>query len=70
MPHPFSVLWGQPALLVEAEQMVERIADLIDRDDLLDVIAGSAGCVVACSISTSGGLLSGLAVAVQCDRLT
>jgi class II lanthipeptide synthase len=66
-----AVLWGQPALLVEAEQMVERIADLIDRDDLLDVIAGSAGCI--------GSLLNlyqwrpaerTLAVAVRCgDRL-
>ncbi len=66
-----AVLWGQPALLVEAEQMVERIADLIDRDDLLDVIAGSAGCI--------GSLLNLyqwrpaeriLEVAVQCgDRL-
>ena len=66
-----AVLWGQPTLLVEAEQMVERIADLIDHDDLLDVIAGSAGCI--------GSLLNlyqwrpcerTLAVAVQCgDRL-
>jgi len=29
-----AVLWGQPALLVEAEQMVERIPELIDHDDL------------------------------------
>ena len=30
----------------EAESAaVERIAELIDRDDLLDVIAGSAGCI-------------------------
>jgi type 2 lantibiotic biosynthesis protein LanM len=66
-----AVLWGEPALLVEAEQMVERIAALIDRDDRLDVIAGSAGCI--------GSLLAlyqwrpaerTLAVAVQCgDRL-
>ncbi|HSX80727.1 MAG TPA: type 2 lanthipeptide synthetase LanM, partial [Candidatus Saccharimonadia bacterium] len=66
-----AVLWGQPALLVEAEQMVERIPELIDHDDLLDVIAGSAGCI--------GSLLNlyqwrpaerTLAVAVQCgDRL-
>jgi lantibiotic modifying enzyme len=40
-----AVLWGQPALLADAEQMVERLPDLIDRDTLLDVIAGSAGCV-------------------------
>ena len=66
-----AVLWEQRGLLVEAEQMVERIADLIDHDDLLDVIAGSAGCI--------GSLLAlyqwrpterTLAVAIQCgDRL-
>jgi type 2 lantibiotic biosynthesis protein LanM len=66
-----AVLWGQPALLADAEQMVERLPDLIDRDTLLDVIAGSAGCV--------GSLLTlyqwrpaerTLAVAIQCgDRL-
>ena len=64
-----AVLWGQPALLAEAEQMVERLPDLIDRDDLLDVIAGSAGCI--------GSLLTlyqwrpaarTLAVAVQCGE--
>ena len=51
--------------------MVERTPDLIERDDFLDVITGSAGCI--------GSLLSlyhqkpserTLAVAVQCgDRL-
>jgi type 2 lantibiotic biosynthesis protein LanM len=66
-----AVLWGQPAILAEAEQMVEGIPDLIERDEILDVIAGSAGCI--------GSLLSlyqqkpsarTLAVAVQCgDRL-
>lgn len=64
-----AVLWGQPALLAEAEQMVERLPALIDRDDLLDVIAGSAGCI--------GSLLTlyqwrpaerTLAVAVQCGE--
>jgi type 2 lantibiotic biosynthesis protein LanM len=64
-----AILWGQPALLVEAEQMVERLPDLIDRDDLLDVIAGSAGCI--------GSLLTlyqwqpaerTLAAAVQCGE--
>jgi type 2 lantibiotic biosynthesis protein LanM len=64
-----AVLWGQPVLLAEAEQMVERLPDLIDRDDLLDVIAGSAGCI--------GSLLTlyqwrpavrTLTVAVQCGE--
>lgn len=34
-------------LLVEAESAVAKIADLIDDDDGLDVIAGSAGCILA-----------------------
>ena len=64
-----AVLWGQPALLAEAEHMVERLPDLVDHDDLLDVIAGSAGCI--------GGLLTlyqwrpaarTLAVAIQCGE--
>ena len=64
-----AVLWGQPALLAEAEQMVEQLPDLIDRDALLDVMAGSAGCI--------GSLLTlyqwrpaarTLAVAVQCGE--
>jgi type 2 lantibiotic biosynthesis protein LanM len=64
-----AALWEQPALLTEAEQMVERLPDLIDRDDHLDVIAGSAGCI--------GSLLTlyrwqpaerTLAVAVQCGE--
>ena len=64
-----AVLWGQPAFLAEAEQIVERLPALIERDDLLDVIAGSAGCI--------GSLLTlyqwrpverTLAMAVQCGE--
>jgi len=49
--------------------MVERLPDLVDRDDFLDIIAGSAGCI--------GSLLAlyqwrpaarTLAVAVQCGE--
>jgi len=65
------VLWDQPALLAEAEEIVERLPALIERDELSDVVAGAAGCI--------GGLISlhtcaprdrTLAAATQCgDRL-
>jgi type 2 lantibiotic biosynthesis protein LanM len=64
-------LWDQPALLAEAEALVERLPALIEQDELLDIIAGAAGCI--------GSLLSlyrcapsdrTLAAAIQCgDRL-
>jgi type 2 lantibiotic biosynthesis protein LanM len=45
-----SALWEQPTLLTEAENAVELLPALIDRDETLDVIGGAAGCI--------GGLLS------------
>jgi type 2 lantibiotic biosynthesis protein LanM len=60
-------LWDEPALLREAEAVVERLPDLIGCDEHLDVMAGAAGCL--------GGLLAlyrrapserTLAAAVQC----
>jgi type 2 lantibiotic biosynthesis protein LanM len=39
------VLWDQPALLGEAEAVVELLPPLIDRDEYLDIIAGAAGCI-------------------------
>jgi type 2 lantibiotic biosynthesis protein LanM len=65
------VLWDDPALLGEAEQVVDILPPLIERDERLDVIGGAAGCI--------GSLLSlhhcapserTLAAARQCgDRL-
>ena len=40
-----AALWRRPALLAEAEAMVERLPDLIPRDETLDVIGGAAGCI-------------------------
>jgi type 2 lantibiotic biosynthesis protein LanM len=39
------VLWDQPGLLAEAEAVVERLPELIDRDAQLDVLDGAAGCI-------------------------
>jgi type 2 lantibiotic biosynthesis protein LanM len=40
-----SALWGQPALLAEAERVVDFLPPLIDQDERLDVIGGAAGCI-------------------------
>ncbi|WP_414577939.1 type 2 lanthipeptide synthetase LanM family protein [Anabaena sp. CCY 9402-a] len=64
-------LWNQPTLLREAEKIVQRLPDLIAKDEQLDIISGAAGCI--------GGLIAlyhcapsdrTLAAAIQCgDRL-
>ncbi|MEO1347955.1 MAG: type 2 lanthipeptide synthetase LanM family protein [Cyanobacteria bacterium J06635_15] len=63
------VLWDQPALLAEANAWVEQIPELIELDQALDIIGGSAGCI--------GSLLSlyhctasdrTLEVAIQCGE--
>jgi type 2 lantibiotic biosynthesis protein LanM len=41
------VLWRGADLLDEAEQLVRRLPPLIARDERLDVIYGSAGCILA-----------------------
>jgi type 2 lantibiotic biosynthesis protein LanM len=43
-------LWGDSDLLADAESIVEHLPRLIDRDDLLDIVGGVAGCI--------GGLIS------------
>jgi type 2 lantibiotic biosynthesis protein LanM len=61
------VLWNQPVLLAEAEELVELIPALLEKDEQLDIIGGAAGCL--------GSLISlyrcrpsqrTLAVAIQC----
>jgi type 2 lantibiotic biosynthesis protein LanM len=42
-----AALWSEPARLDEAERLVELLPDLVARDDQLDVIGGSAGCIGA-----------------------
>lgn len=40
-------LWGDEALLGQAETYATRLPALIAEDDLLDLVAGSAGCALA-----------------------
>ena len=66
-----STLWDQPALLAEAEAVVERLPNLIERDEALDIIGGAAGCI-GCLISFYRCSPSDrtLMAAIQCgDRL-
>lgn len=41
------VLWDEPALLVEAEILVELLPELIAKDEQLDIIGGAAGCLIS-----------------------
>lgn len=43
-------LWQDQALLREAEELVQLLPELIERDQAFDVIGGSAGCI-ACLLS-------------------
>jgi type 2 lantibiotic biosynthesis protein LanM len=40
-------LWGEPDLFAEAESIVEKLPERIERDETLDVTGGSAGCLLA-----------------------
>jgi type 2 lantibiotic biosynthesis protein LanM len=41
------MLWDDPLLFTRAEGFVRRAAELIQRDAQLDIIGGSAGCILA-----------------------
>ncbi len=40
-------IWGDASLIAEAEGLLDRIPGLIEGDKVLDIIGGSAGCVLA-----------------------
>jgi type 2 lantibiotic biosynthesis protein LanM len=40
-----AALWDRPALVDEAQTLVERLPPLIERDTYLDLIGGAAGCI-------------------------
>jgi type 2 lantibiotic biosynthesis protein LanM len=42
-----SRLWNEPTLVQEAEAIVKHISSLIEQDQGLDIVAGSAGCIAA-----------------------
>lgn len=64
-----SALWDEPALLHEAQRVVDLIPPLIPQDRQLDVIGGAAGCIGALArlyrFAPSGRTL---AVAIQCGE--
>lgn len=41
------VLWNEPALLQQAEQLVKLLPEAIARDETFDIMAGSAGSIMA-----------------------
>jgi type 2 lantibiotic biosynthesis protein LanM len=66
-----SVLWDDPDLLDEATDLVGRLPPLIERDTYLDVLQGSAGCILALlsldDVRPSNAILE---AAIRCgDRL-
>ncbi len=40
-------LWNEPALFQEAEDLIERLPAFIAKDNQLDIIGGSAGCILS-----------------------
>jgi type 2 lantibiotic biosynthesis protein LanM len=65
------VLWHQPELLTAAQNIVNRLPNLIEQDEAFDIIGGAAGCLASllglyrCQPDDTI-----LAVAIQCgDRL-
>jgi lantibiotic modifying enzyme len=65
------VLWDRPTLLDECEGLVERIAALVDEDEQLDLIGGSAGAILSLlTLHRFRPASRTLAVATACgDRL-
>ncbi|GHO88282.1 type 2 lanthipeptide synthetase LanM family protein [Dictyobacter formicarum] len=41
------VLWNEPTLFQEAEELMEQLAALIPQDEQRDIINGSAGCILS-----------------------
>lgn len=60
-------LWNEPELYREAAQLVETLPDLISKDELFDVVNGSAGCISALlSLYVVAPSISTLLAALQC----
>jgi type 2 lantibiotic biosynthesis protein LanM len=66
-----AMVWNQPALMTEAEKIVEYLPDLIEQDTQFDVISGAAGCISSLlALYQCKPADKTLAAAIQCgDRL-
>ncbi len=61
------MLWDEPALLAEAQELVKLLPPLIEEDKGLDIIAGSAGCIISLlNLYHYAPSESTLAAAIQC----
>jgi type 2 lantibiotic biosynthesis protein LanM len=64
-----AVLWADSDLLNEAEKLVERLPSMIWRDEHLDIIYGSAGCILALlSLHAVRPSPRCLKIAIQCGE--
>ena len=62
-----AVLWDQPALLAEAEEIIEHLPALIEQDQQFDIISGAAGCLASLlSLYHCAPSERTLAAAIQC----
>ena len=60
-------LWNDSTLYQEAEEIIKLLPDAISKDEMIDVIAGSAGCIAALlSLHAVLPSQSTLATAIQC----
>ena len=60
-------LWNRPELFTTAEELVKLLPDLIEKDEQLDIIGGSAGCIASLiALYECKPSLSVFAAAVQC----
>ncbi|GAB4239060.1 MAG: type 2 lanthipeptide synthetase LanM family protein [Stanieria sp.] len=63
------ILWNQPDLLAEAEELVQLLPPFIEEDRGLDIIAGAAGCLVSLlSLYRCLPSESTLTTAIQCGE--
>ncbi|WP_414551982.1 type 2 lanthipeptide synthetase LanM family protein [Anabaena sp. CCY 0017] len=62
-------LWNQPDLLVEAEELVELCSDLIEQDEMLDIIGGTAGYLASLmTLYRCKSASRTLAAAIECGE--
>lgn len=60
-------LWNDPTLYQEAEEMIKLLPDAISKNEIIDVMSGSAGCIAALlSLYAVAPSQSTLATAIQC----
>ena len=60
-------LWCDSSLLADAESIVEHLPCLIERDDLLDIVGGVAGCIGGLiSLYQCTGSMRAIEAAAQC----